>query len=276
MTKKIIASLLYYTGILYIFFQLRLKTTQIRAINYHCTPSFYVKNFDKHLKFYSKYFTNCDLESLNNFFDYKNNFNKPGLILSFDDGLRSNFDFALPALERNNFTGWFFVPYGFLLDNTLNFVKKNSIIVKQIYLDNRYGLTKEEYKYLQDKHIIGSHTFSHHRFNINDTDECLNHEIMQSRILLNNVDVFCWVGGELNTYTKKAYNKIIESGYKYSFTTNNLPIKFNQDKFNLNRTNIEADYSIPLIMFQLSGLMDIFYFFKRNKIKKFFYTYDTN
>ena len=278
MKKKIIANILYYTGVLFVLFKIRLYTTNIRAVNYHCTPFIDIQNFNKHLKFYSKYFENIDLNLLNKSFNKLSNKNitKPGIILSFDDGLRSNFDYALPILESYKYTGWFFIPYGFLIDNSINFVKKNSILIRQTYDDNRYGITIEELKHLNINHIIGSHTFSHHRFKKEDTEDILIHEIEESKKKLSNtldmkiVDIFCWVGGELSSYTKQAYDKIALAGYKYAFTTNNLPISRWQNKLNLNRTNIESYYSIPEVMFQLSGIMDIFYYRKRKKVKNIF------
>ena len=274
--KKFVSFLLYYSGILQLIFKYTLNKKNIRVINYHCTPLIFQENFIKQLKFYKKYFTNINIDDLNKYMTVKDyNLNKSGLIISFDDGLRSNYDYALPILNNYNFTGWFFLPAGIILDNSYTFIKNNSINTNETYIDNRYFINQEELNYLKNYHIVGCHTFSHHRFNKNDKDELLIHEILNSKKFLENItnktfDIFCWVGGELNTYTNKAYNKIINAGYKYAFTTNNLPIQKNQDSLNLNRTNIESYYSIPEVMFQLSGIMDILYYRKRKKVKNIF------
>ena len=73
MKKKIIANILYYTGVLFVLFKIRLYTTNIRAVNYHCTPFIDIQNFNKHLKFYSKYFENIDLNLLNKSFNKLSN-----------------------------------------------------------------------------------------------------------------------------------------------------------------------------------------------------------
>jgi len=274
--KKFLAFLLYYTGILQLIFKYTLKNNHIRVINYHCTPLIFQQNFRKQLQFYKKYFTNIKIEDLNKYLNVKDyNLKKSGLIISFDDGLRSNYDYALPVLNNYNFTGWFFLPAGIIMDNSYTFIKNNSINTNETYLDNRYFINTEELNYLNNYHIVGCHTFTHHRFNKNDNDELLTHEIINSKKYLENItnktiNIFCWVGGEINTYSNKAYNKIKNNGYKFAFTTNNFPIQKNQDPFNLNRTNIESYYSIPEVMFQLSGIMDIFYYHKRKKVKTIF------
>jgi hypothetical protein len=275
--KKLIANLLYFTGISYVLFRWTLKSNSIRAINYHCTPQVYSKNFCKQLAFYKRYFDDVNLEKLDDYFENLSvKRTKPGLIITFDDGLRSNFDYAVPFLENYGFTGWFFIPTGFISQNDFDNASNYSINLKQYYLDNRYCINLEELDHIRTQHIVGCHTYSHHRFSNLDTKFILDYEIKEAKEdlekLINGcfIEVFAWVGGELNSYTFSAYNKIIDSGFKYAFTTNNYTIYPESDKFNLNRTNIESCDSMPMVLFQLSGLMDLFYFKKRRKIVKIF------
>ena len=53
------------------------------------------------------------------------------------------------------------------------------------------------------------------------------------------------VGGEIDTYTKNAH-EIIKENYKYSFHTNNKPIIAGDNRFALNRNNIEVWFSKPI------------------------------
>ena len=273
--KKYLSLFLYYAGITPLLFKLQLTSDTIRIINYHCTPESDMVNFENQIILFKKYFNFLDSDQFKTFFKSTND--KPGLIITFDDGLRSNFDFAVKILDKHNITGWFFVPSGILTSSSLDFITKNDILIRQIYTDNRYGIDEEEIKSLSKNHIIGCHTFNHYRFHECDSKFILTNEIINSKSTLEKllegklVESFCWVGGELNHYTNSAYKLIKESGYKFSFTTNNLRVKSSTDLFNLNRTNIESYYTIDLIFFQLSGLMDIFYFFKRRRVNKIFY-----
>ena len=113
---------------------------------------------------------------------------------------------------------------------------------------------------------------SHHRMNIDDSSEILEHEIIASKNLLetklkNEINAFCWVGGEENTYTNNAA-KYIYNNYRLSFMTNTNPITTRTDPYQIQRTNIEANYPIHLRKFQLSGFMDFLYLGKRKRVEK--------
>ena len=87
----------------------------IQAVTYHDTPNGACNNFRNQLEWYQNNFVNCNLADLRGLLTNGVwNHDKPGLIISFDDGLRSNFDVALPLLEEYGFTGWFMVPSGWL------------------------------------------------------------------------------------------------------------------------------------------------------------------
>ena len=273
--KIILAYFFYFTGISYLIFKLNNLFWDIRVINYHCTPLQDVLNFEKQLKFYKKHYNNVNLNDLNNLFkfNYKKANRNPGIIISFDDGLRSNFDFALPLLEKYGFTGWFFIPVEFIENPTYKFAINHSINIKQMYLDERFSMNKEELRLLSFKHVLGSHTFSHHRILESDNDKQLINEIYISKnnledILGKPIELFCWVGGELEHYTTNAQKIIKKSNYIFSFTTNNLMINSLSDPHNLNRTNIESNNKIPIVLFQLSGIMDLLYYRKRKLVKK--------
>lgn len=278
--KNIIAYLFFYTGISWLtfFFSRMFYGKHIRVINYHGTPSSQFRQFEKQLKWYSNWYENINYQELLDFLENgKWTKEKPGLIISFDDGKRNNYDVAKPLLEKFNFTGWFFIPPGWVVADT-SFQKEvqvGDINLLLEYPDGRLIMNRSELNDLQEKHVIGCHTMSHHRMNINDSEEKLIYEIIKSKRALEeltdqNQNIFCWVGGEEIYYTKPAAKMIKEAGYIMAFTTNTLPVFKNTDPFNLDRSNIEVSYSLPLVLFQLSGLMDLFYEAKRKRLKKVF------
>jgi hypothetical protein len=277
--KNFIIYLLYYLGILHICFFINIFFGKILCVNYHCTPFDEKENFENQIKFFHKYFKNCNYEKLTKLF-YKSDgfllFKRPYLILTFDDGLRSNFENALPILEKYNMTGWFFICPNFVDESDITTLNSNSIFPRQLYLDDRYCMNTTELNFIKKNHIIGSHTFSHYRFNKSDDLDKLNFEIQTSqlklsKIIKNDINVFAWVGGEEIHYTKEANNVII-STYKIVFNTLVKMINFRINLSAIPRTNIESNYSKQLFLFQISGLLDIYYFPKRfrtlNKIKK--------
>jgi peptidoglycan/xylan/chitin deacetylase (PgdA/CDA1 family) len=272
--KIIISYIFYYSGVSYLFFRLSLLLGGVRVINYHCTP-FYEKNtLENQFIFYNKYFTNFNITTN----EYKNLlFCKPRIILTFDDGLRSNFDIAVPLLNKYHFTGIFFIPVNLIFNCSLDSLNHANIFPKQKYLDDRNLMDINELNILKTKHIIGSHTLNHYRFNSNDTYETIENEIINSKNKLNkllnkDINTFAWVGGEFKHYTQIAFSTI-KNNYKYIFSTNSI-LNFNINKVNnIGRLNIESSYNKQLFLFQMSGILDIFYLFKQFKLYNKIYKY---
>lgn len=229
------------------------NVNSIRVINYHRTPNEELTTFERQLKYYKYKYQNIDYKTFN---EYKNNviqLNKQGIMITFDDGLLDNYINALPLLEKYGFTGYFFVSTG--------------NIGKVGYMN--YPQLKD---LIKRGHTVGCHTYTHHRMNINDTNELLNHEIIDSKVEVESnlnkpIDIFCWCGGEEDTYTMEAH-KIIVQNYKYSFMTNTELVNKDTDNFFLQRTNIEARWPLSLVKFQLSGIMDYLYKGKRERVNR--------
>lgn len=246
----------------------------------HCTPNRCANNFEKQLIFYKKHYQSVNEYDLNLFFTARVwNHDKPGLIVSFDDGLRSNFDYAFPLLNKHGFCGWFFVPVNFINTNSdyqNEFMKQNAIRSDEIYDDGRFAMNEFELIQLfTNNHVLGTHTLSHYRFENNDSVLKLFEEINDSKTQLEvitkqHVSSFCWVGGELEHYTNSAHSMIKETGYSYSFMTNSFPIKFNTDRLQIQRTNIESSFSFAHTLFCISGFYDLLYYWKRLKLSKKF------
>jgi len=242
------------------------KGCYIRVINYHGTLKEFQDNFERQLSFYKKYFCSVNLEDLENLLNGKWEKEKPGLIISFDDGLKSNYDVAMPLLEKYGFIGWFFIPVGLIgTGKCKDFHHTGN-------KDCSYMSWREITK-LNKNHIIGCHTLTHCRLSNEISNEKLEQEIVESKKILENKlniknNIFCWVGGEERTYTIKAAKYIREAGYKYTFMTNNKLIFPGENRFQLQRTNIEVDWPLSLVKFYLSGIMDIIYIGKRNRVNK--------
>jgi len=247
----------------------------IRVINYHGTPESYAANLSMHLQYYAKRYSNVNYDDLESFFNNRKwHKSKPGLIISFDDGLKSNYNVAIPLLEKYEFTGWFCIPFDFINtspDKQSLFMRQNSISEVPELTKDRMAMNWEELNDLKKKHVIICHTKSHYRMNETDSAETLHDEIVNSKKMLEEklcmpVNIFCWVGGETESYTKEAVNTIKKAQYKYSFMTNNYPILPDTQPLEIQRTNIESSDTIQTVKFYLSGIYDLYYFNKRKKV----------
>jgi len=255
----------------------------IRAINYHYTPFICGLNFEHHLQFYRQYFSNVSLDDLNNFYEINHwSKAKPGLLISFDDGLGSNYHIAAPLLEKYGFTGWFFIVPDFISCPEFKqeeFARAHYInYYKQEAEQMPLAMSWEEIIDLDKRgHVIGSHTKTHLRMGEKSSKDKIGEEIIQSKLILqeklgHEIDVFAWVGGEIKHYNPKTAQCIKQAGYKYSFMTNSALIHPTTDPFQMRRTEIEAWWPLDVVTFQLCGILDILYFPKVRYVKKLTYS----
>lgn len=245
---------MHYTGISNLLLKYLNKKTgcdYIRVINYHHVSDSDL--FRKQIKWYKKNFANTDYKQFEDFFcNDGHDLSVPGIVLTFDDGFVDNYTKGVRVLNEEKMTGWFMV--------------SSDLVGKEDYMS--WEQLKEM---LQYGHVIGDHTATHHRMESKDTDSTLEYEIVQSKRMLeqnlsSEVSIFCWCGGEEQHYTKKAQSYIEKAGFKYSFMTNSDPVLRYTDKLHIQRTNIEDNWPLPLVVFQLCGFMDLKYKRKRERV----------
>jgi len=239
-----------------------------RAVNYHkINKSSYI-NFNKQLAYFKKNYSNCtekDLESIIKGCDFQN---KPRLIVSFDDGDVSNY-YAAEILEHYGFTGWFFLPTSFLSDSSVAPSELSSLSKLDEFMS--IDMVKD---LISRGHIVGCHTSTHSRLPGGLKKNVYLSEILGSfnefyESLGFKPSAFAWVGGEYRSYSTEAYRVLLLSEYKYVFMTNNSLITQGSDRYMLDRTNIESDWSIRDVILYTSGIWDFLYLIKRIMLKSF-------
>jgi peptidoglycan/xylan/chitin deacetylase (PgdA/CDA1 family) len=247
----------------------------IRAINYHGIPMECAANFEQHLQYFAEHYQPVGLRELTAFLNGEwKPCGKPGLIITFDDGLRSHCEIAAPLLERYGFPGWFFIPAA-LVDMPA-YLHRAGAAEHQVMADteaagSRVFMSWDELRDLRSRHVIGCHTASHHRITKNSTAEQLEIEIAGAKrrfeeVLNEEMTIFCWVGGEESSYTRAGAEGICDAGFRMSFMTNHAVIRKGTCPHHLQRSNIEATDPLWLVRFQLSGIMDLLYTPKRRRV----------
>lgn len=257
--------------------QTALLSPFVRVVNYHDVPPSQAEGFERHLRRYARDFTPVGYADLLRLAEGAWRPEKPGLILSFDDGFRSHAEVCAPLLERHGFPGWFFVPTG-LVDTPPEAQPAAARAAKITPLDPdardpRLFLTWDQVRALDAAHVVGCHTVTHRRLAADVPLDVLRHEIAGGKAALEarlgrEVPVFCWVGGEAHSYSAQAAALIEAAGFRVSFMTNNAPVRPGTDLLHLQRTNIEARDADWLVEFQLSGLLDLLYTPKRRRIDR--------
>lgn len=263
--------------------QVRASTPFIRAINYHDVPSHESAHFESQLRYYREHFSPVSLEDLLAFQNGIWTADKPGLILSFDDGFRTSYETAAPLLDAYGFTGWFFIAPGLLdipIQQQRARARDAALVPRQdTRNDERVFLTWDQVKELDKRHVVGCHTLTHRRLKPGLSAQTLHQEIVHSKEILEHqlgheMPVFAWVGGEEASYSHQAARVIEEAGFRVAFLTNNSLIKPGQDLLSLDRTNVESSFSLPLVRFQLSGVIDLLYSRKRSRVARTLFPQD--
>ncbi len=280
-TKKVqLAKIFKQSGLNALLAQLRnsITSTHARVINYHDMSSNMIDNFETQLKYYHSHFVNIGRAELDDLLIGKWKSDRPGIIITFDDGFRSHAEYAAPLLEKYGFTGWFFLPTQFVdtpVKQQWDFAAEHDIIPYGSDFENdRIAISWEQVSALESQgHIIGCHTWNHQRLGAELSEKKLIKEIVKSKAFLeakvgHEVDIFCWVGGEENAYSRDAATLIRKAGYHLSFMTNHLPIRPGNNPFQLQRTNIEAYYPMEVVEFQLSGFLDMVRTPKRVRVNR--------
>jgi len=237
-----------------------------RALNYHDVPYALAPAFESQLQFYARHFVSMGYDDLLGLQAGEWPHEKPGLVLSFDDGLRSHAEVVAPLLEKYEMTGWFMVPVG-VLDEPAGAGRAPAHTVHEP------TLSWHSLSLLRDRHVIGCHTFSHRRLTDALTSEDLALEIDSAKRALEeglrcSIPVFAWVGGEEETYSAAAAEAIRRAGFRVSFMTNSAPIRPGADLLQLQRTNVEASHPPALVNLSLSGFFDAWYAAKRRRVNR--------
>lgn len=231
----------------------------VRVVNYHATPLANASGLEEQLRYFREHYQPMCPEDLPAFLDGQWRGDMPGIILTFDDGLRSNFDIAKPLLERHGFRGVFFVCPGL--------VGQRDSKRGEFYMD------RDAVVALRERHFVGCHTLSHRRLSEDLDATEVQREVVESKarleeILSAEVDSFCWVGGEEYAYSAAAADAIRRAGYRYAYMTNCLPLLSGADPLQIQRTNVESHWLLSEVRFYLSGLMDLYYFPKRRRVAR--------
>lgn len=256
--------------------QRRFHSPYARALNYHDVPLHQASAFEEQLRFFSTQFVSIGVEELVALQSGLWQEEKPGLILSFDDGLRSHAEVVAPLLEKYGFTGWFMVPAGFVdvpEAAQRRYAAEHHIHFDPAFDEERIALSWEDLKRLDERHVVGCHTFHHRRLADTLSDEELDYEILRAKQQLEGglghaISVFAWVGGEEWSYSRRAAETIRKAGYTVSFMTNNATIRPGCNLLQIQRTNLEAHYPRALVGLGLSGFLDAYYTPKRRRVNR--------
>jgi len=276
----------------------------LRAVAYHAVPQSSESSFSRQLDYFAKHYIPLDAEGFARFLDqgsceasgcsgmrrkYGHSAGKakisnkqasmqckPGLIISFDDGLMEQYEIAAPLLEARGMRGWFFVPSALLdleqefqqdfcalHDISLRRKEARKEKTQHSLVSNRIAMGLNEIKDLARRgHVIGCHTAHHVRMRPTLDTAILFDEIVEAKKELEMrlgypVNAFAWVGGEPDTYRADALQMLCEAGFSWIFTTQSSLFRVGGDTRAIHRTVLEPDLPFPLFLAKINGLSDL-------------------
>ena len=284
MNRDLVASILSGFGILkllsLVLNNTKLRGPLIRAVNYHGTPESEGHNLRKHFAYYKERFSILGEHDLLNFVEGTIKLDRPGLLITFDDGLKSNYSVAAEILDEFGMKGFFFLPVQFieLADDE---GKAEAFFFKHLHGNNYRSFMREDKlpmswsdaRDLKSRgHSIGCHGYYHHELSKAATEEVLLQEIVQSKDIMEQqlggrVFSFCWPFGSPASYSRPAY-EIIRKHYRLGFTTLASPLHYKGNFYAIDRANVETDMRLSRVKFSVLGGAELYFRSRRRDLER--------
>jgi peptidoglycan/xylan/chitin deacetylase (PgdA/CDA1 family) len=190
---------------------------------------------------------------------------KNNLLLTFDDGFKSNFFFANTVLKKLKIKAIFFVVTDLVSSNIINKKKtiQNIFPEQKLHKISKYKtMTWNDLRKLEKMgHVIGSHTKSHLKLNTIKSKAVLKTQIISPRNFFkkNKIKIpkfFAYSFGDFDSFNEKCF-KIAKKKYQFIFSgIRGDNIKSNKILF---RDNIVDNYNLNMIKFYIYGYSDFLY-----------------
>lgn len=249
----------------------------LHAVNLHGTPLAMREVFVRQLEWLRSRYTVLNPTALGSFWENSPHSPKPSILLTFDDGLASNFLVAAPLLESLGLRGLFFVNPGFA---ELTDAAACEFYLTRLALRPDQPLSPEDWTPMTPSqiaelarrgHAIGNHTYSHADLS-RTANECLPHEIVESRDVLarwtgTTIESFAWTY-KWNAISRAAWN-MAQSHHRFCFAPcAGLNSGATGSSSLIWRTNVECGYSEAEYRFMYSGLAAIPAWRNRLRLKR--------
>ena len=161
---------------------IKFKTNSLRVLMYHNISEEDFENFEKQIKYLKKNWNFITPKKFYNLINKRRNIKGRNLLLTFDDGFKSNCVIAKKILNKYKIKAIFFIPVKFIkLKNKKQKIKfiKNNLKLNHIN-KNMDNMNLEDLRYLKKNgHEIGSHTYSHINLKRIKSIDILNDEIFK-------------------------------------------------------------------------------------------------
>lgn len=207
--------------------------------NNGCTIS--LREFEQQMKIlYDNGFKTVSLSDLKLFLHKKKKFPVKSVLITFDDGYLSNYQYAYPVLKKYHFKAAVFI-----ITSNINQSPQ------PFHPDKLTRLSWEEMRSSSDVFEFASHTHALHEMEqnqaylISKSEEEIINDLKHSRQLLNNTPFFAYPYGR---YNEKTIEYLKECGYELAFTTKEGYASPETNPYEINRYPIYPSTPIEKFM----------------------------
>ena len=201
----------------------------IRLVNFHATPRYREAEYRRQIEDLARVFAPITPANFADAVGGRWSNPRPGIMPALFEGYRDNLDVLLPILEEFGFTGWFFVPPGFLNvppDEQRDYAGKHRLHLpeRDEYPGQRIVLSWDEAREIARRgHVFACHTRTHHEVKPETPRAVLEDEIVMAKAemeaeLGQAVEIFCWLEGAAIGVNPEADAMLREHGFRYLFS----------------------------------------------------------
>lgn len=251
------------------------KLGLMRVFNYHGTPSRYRMAFGRQIDHLLHRYEVLDPHLLEEALATGPPNGRPVAFFTFDDGLQNHYTVAAPELERRGLRGIFCLPVAFLsvpVEEQAAWFQSRirpTSDAEHADQDDLLAMNWDEARALIARgHRICCHSLSHEVLTSRTSDRVLSAEIPEARHQLEEkleapVSGFCWP--VTRDRSAAAALRLIRANYNYALVDDTQPLRKGHDRFDVNRTRLEASWPREAVDFQISGIMDALFFLRRKR-----------
>lgn len=260
------------------FLSLFKKKDILRILVYHHIEKNYFNRFENQLKILRKNWKFITPRQFEDHMNKKKILKGRNLLITFDDGFKSNFFVEKKILNKFDIKAIFFIPSDFINfkshKKTQKFINENILDhVRPKNFEKLKSMSVNDLKVLIKKgHTIGCHTKTHANLANIDNFFDLKNEILHSaknleKLLKVNIDHFAYTYGNYESISKRSF-MIAKKKYRYIYSCLRGNNFYNKKNTLIKRDTIYLENSNNLLKIFLSGIIDLKYLLKQMKIDK--------
>ncbi len=229
---------------------IRKDKNELLVLNYHGIQRSFLDRFEEQLDLLEKYFDFVSVDDVENHYQGQNK-SKPGVFLTFDDGIKNNLR-AAEILQRRKIRALFLIVPDFVdcpEDQQPDFFKRNIRPIINHNLDTEPEDTKamswdDLRSLLKAGHAIGSHSMTHTMVAGKSDRDTLEYEIVKSKNRIHEMTgvesaYFCAPNNSLYSCGEEEM-KLIRKHYDYFLSTFSGSNSREREKYFIKRSNVEA------------------------------------